>query len=243
MLFISPPFGNYLNLPHTKSIVGSITLNERPGLYSQIYNTLYYSYREKGWVNQIGLRNKGLLTTLQTQLLNNKILSLAIMHTDDIEKMERIIPKDQDIELNISCPNIPGEEISGDFSCFLNSKRKWCSVKLSPLVKQKTIEQLYGQGFRQFHCSNTLPVTNGGLSGKSLIPYTYRTITHLKQYPDVEIIAGGGIISREIAELYLNHGADHLSISSVLFNPFNFTSLYLYWLSPDFSIMQWFFKG
>ena len=243
MLFISPQFGNYLNLPYTKSIIGSVTVNERPGLYSQIYNTLYYSYGENGWVNKIGLRNIGLPATLQTQSFHNKILSLAILHPDDIEKMERMVPKDQDIELNISCPNVPGEETSGDFSRFLNPKRKWCSVKLSPLVKLKTIEQLYGQGFRQFHCSNTLPVINGGLSGKSLIPYTYRTISQLKQYPDVEIIAGGGITSREIAELYLNHGAHHLSVSSVLFNPWNFMSLYVQWLVLDFSIMKGFFKS
>lgn len=120
MLFISPPFGNYLNLPYTKSIVGSVTVNERPGLYSQIYNTLYYSYGENGWVNKIGLRNIGLSATLQTQSFHNKILSLVILHPDDIEKMERMVPKDQDIELNISCPNVPGEEMSGDFSRFLN---------------------------------------------------------------------------------------------------------------------------
>ena len=60
MLFISPPFGNYLDFPYTKSIIGSYTLNERPGLFTQIYHTLYYSYGEKGWVNKIGLRNKGI---------------------------------------------------------------------------------------------------------------------------------------------------------------------------------------
>ena len=226
MLFISPPFGNYLDIPYTKSIVGSYTLQERPGLFTQIYNTLYYSYREKGWINKIGLRNPGVSSVANTKSLHNKILSLAILHPDDIEKMERMIPKDQDIELNISCPNVSSSEISRNFSHFLNPERKWCSVKLSPLVKPEQIAQLYGQGFRQFHCSNTLPVKDGGLSGKSLIPYTYRTITQLKQYPDVEIIAGGGITSREIAELYLNHGADHLSISSVLFNPIATANLY-----------------
>lgn len=243
MLFISPPFGNYLDFPYTKSIIGSYTLNERPGLFTQIYHTLYYSYGEKGWVNKIGLRNSGLPAILQTKSLQDKILSLAILYHDDIEKMEKMIPKNQDIELNISCPNVSGLEISRNFSFFLNPERKWCSVKLSPLVKPETIEQLYSQGFRQFHCSNTLPVKDGGLSGKSLIPYTYRTISQLKQYPDVEIIAGGGITSREIAELYLNHGAHHISVSSVIFNPWNFTSLYLQWLIPDFSIMKGFFKG
>lgn len=242
MLFISPPFGNYFNLPYTKSIIGSITLNKRPGLLTQIYHTLYYSYGENGWVNKIGLRNSGLDTILQKKSVKNKILSLAIVHSDDIEKMESVIPKEQDIELNISCPNVSSSEHSINLSCFLNPERKWCSVKLSPLVKPEIIQQLYSQGFRQFHCSNTLPVKNGGLSGKSLIPYTYRTITQLNQYPDVEIIAGGGITSREIAELYLNHGAHHLSISSILFNPVNFTSLYLQWIGSEFGIMKGFFK-
>ena len=237
MLFISPPFGNYISLPYTKSIVGSYTLQERPGLFTQIYNTLYYSYREKGWINKIGLRNPGLSSVANTKTLHNKILSLAILHQDDIEKMERMIPKDQDIELNISCPNVSSSEISRNFSRFLNPERKWCSIKLSPLVKPELIAQLYGEGFRQFHCSNTLPVKNGGLSGKSLIPYTYRTISQLKQYPDVEIVAGGGIASREIAELYLNHGADHLSISSILFNPWNSICLYGQWLYKKMHIM------
>ena len=30
MIFISPPFGNYFNLPKTIPIRGSFTLNERP---------------------------------------------------------------------------------------------------------------------------------------------------------------------------------------------------------------------
>ena len=36
MLFISPPFGNYINLPKTIPIRGSFTLNERPGKWMQI---------------------------------------------------------------------------------------------------------------------------------------------------------------------------------------------------------------
>ena len=43
MLFISPPFGNYLNIPQTMSIKGSFTIEERPGLLLLIIN--YYSER------------------------------------------------------------------------------------------------------------------------------------------------------------------------------------------------------
>ena len=38
-LFISPPFGNYLNLPNTTPIRGSFTLYPRNGLFMQILKT------------------------------------------------------------------------------------------------------------------------------------------------------------------------------------------------------------
>jgi len=216
-----------------------------------------YFNKKSGLFNSLGLPGMGVTDFLE-YLKNTELwkyerpLGISIGGDDENEYLSNLLELDPFLktnnkpyfyELNISCPNVPGEEVSGDFSRFLNPERKWCSIKLSPLVKPETIEKLYGQGFRQFHCSNTLPVINGGLSGKSLIPYTYRTISQLKQYPDVKIIAGGGITSREIAELYLNHGAHHLSVSSVLFNPWNFMSLYAQWLVQDFSIMKGFFKS
>ena len=60
MLFIGPPFGNYISLPNTISIKGSFTLEPREGLFMQILKTLRYSYHYKGWVNKIGLRNAGI---------------------------------------------------------------------------------------------------------------------------------------------------------------------------------------
>ena len=60
MLFISPPFGNYLHLPYTNQILGSFTLDYREGLLKQIIYTLRYSYKYNGWINKIGLRNKGI---------------------------------------------------------------------------------------------------------------------------------------------------------------------------------------
>ena len=60
MIFISPPFGNYLRTQNTISIKGSFTLHPRPGLFSQIFKTLHYSFNHNGWVNSIGLRNPGI---------------------------------------------------------------------------------------------------------------------------------------------------------------------------------------
>ena len=137
------------------------------------------------------------------------------------------------LELNVSCPNVRKHLIDDKIHLFLNEKRKWCIVKLSPLTQMDQIDKYYENGFRQFHCSNTLPTKHieckyeGGLSGKKLIPYTKKLITKIKKkYPDTEIIAGGGIDSIEIIQYYNSFGADHYSISSLLFSPIRFLLLY-----------------
>ena len=53
MDFISPPFGNYLNLDKCISIKGSFTLEPRDGLFKQIIKTLYFDTSYWGWVNSI----------------------------------------------------------------------------------------------------------------------------------------------------------------------------------------------
>ena len=45
-----------------------------------------------------------------------------------------------DIELNVSCPNLNKNMISNGLKCFLNRERKWCIIKLSPLVDKKLID-------------------------------------------------------------------------------------------------------
>ena len=105
MFFISPPFGNYISLPNTISIKGSYTLEQRDGLIGQILKTLRYSYQYGGWVNKIGLRNKGI-----SYAINNydkkSIYSIAILNKKEIKTLVSKIPEDMNIELNISCPNI-----------------------------------------------------------------------------------------------------------------------------------------
>ncbi len=226
ILFINPPFGNYINLPKTVPIRGSFTLKPRNGLFSQIIKTLRYSFIHKGWINKIGLRNKGIDYALSTYK-NNEIISIAILKNSEIELFNKKIPKNVNLELNISCPNINKKLISNGLNCFLNEKRKWCIIKLSPLTNKKLIDSYYQQGFRQFHCCNTLPVKNGGLSGYKLIPYVNKQIKYIKNnYPDTIIIAGGGIRSWCDATNYLKLNADHIGISTILFNPIKFCILY-----------------
>lgn len=230
MLFINPPFGNYLNIQNTIPIRGSFTLYERKGLIANIFKSLRYSPFCGGWVNKIGLRNKGIDYAIQTYK-KGEIISVAILEESDIKTLLNKIPEDMDIELNVSCPNTEKHMVRDGLSLFINDKRDWCIVKLSPVCETKLIDTYYKEGFRQFHCSNTLPVKYGGLSGPSLIPYTSKLVKYIKQtYPDTVVIAGGGVRSVEQAEKYKKLGADHISVSTLFFNPilsWNFLQKYL----------------
>ncbi len=131
--------------------------------------------------------------------------------------MNGIIPKNSSLELNLSCPNVkylPWDHIKQ----FPNKDREWCIAKMSPLSTPEEIEYVLRQGFRQLHFSNTLPHKKGGLSGKSLIPYTNRLIsivrTDFRNYGDIVVIAGGGVTTDDDIRNYLDEGADHISIGS-----------------------------
>ena len=219
MLFINPPFGNYLNIENTIPIRGSFTLYERKGLIYNIFKSLRYSFACGGWVNKIGLRNKGIDYAISTYK-KGEIISIAIINKHDVNILLKKIPNDMDIELNVSCPNTEKSLVNNGLSKFINNEREWCIIKLSPICDDKLIDKYYQEGFRQFHCSNTLPVRYGGLSGPSLIPYTTRIVKYIKKhYPDTIVIAGGGVRNIDQAKNYENIGADHISVSTLFFNP------------------------
>jgi len=225
MLFISPPFGNYFYLPHTMSIKGSYTLQPRNGLLFQIIKTFRYSFIHKGWVNKIGLRNKGLHYGITNYNSSKDIISIAILNVTEIPKILNILPDDTNIELNISCPNVNKSLAHDSLAGFVNKKRKWCIIKLSPLTDINLVKKYYHQGFRQFHCSNTLPIKEGGLSGSKVTPYSLALIATIKStFNDVEIIAGGGIYDTKLITMYSKSGADHFSISTIFLHPIKFTN-------------------
>lgn len=231
MLFISPPFGNYIDFPKSISIRGSFTLNERPGKWMQILKTLRY-IPGVGWINKIGLRNPGIDYAVKTYK-KGEIISIAIMNKYEIGQILKKIPDDMDIELNISCPNTDKHMISNGLKPFLNNKRNWCIVKLSPLEECLTIQNLYDEGFRQFHASNTLPTEKGGISGKTLKPHTIGLIRYIKNsWNDTIVIAGGGIRTMKDVEEYKKVGADHFSVSSLCFNPIAFLNFYYEYTNP-----------
>ena len=221
MLFIGPPFGNYISLPNTISINGSFTLHPRPGLLSQIWNTLHYSKHYNGWINKIGLRNPGIDAAIRKyKVESTDVYSIAILHQSEIPDLLEKIPEKMNIELNVSCPNTEKHMINDGLGGFINQQRKWCIVKLSPEADDTLIDKFYEQGFRQFHCSNTLPLIKGGLSGPSLRPYTSNLVKRIKaRYPDTEVIAGGGIQTETDIQAYQKVGANHFAMSTLFFHP------------------------
>lgn len=226
MIFINPPFGNYFTFKDTISIKGSYTLEPRTGLIMQIIKTLRYSFEYSGWINKIGLRNPGIDYAIKNYT-KNTIISVAILNKEDIPKLIKKIPEDVNIELNISCPNAEKKMINEGIEKFLNPKRQWCIIKLSPTTEMKLIDNYYSQGFRQFHCTNTFPTKYGGLSGQFLIPYSTKLVSNIKnKYKDTTVIAGGGIKSEDEINIYKKAGADHFSISTLFFNPYLFYKFY-----------------
>tara|TARA_Y100000748_G_scaffold299492_2_gene296431 strand:- start:1165 stop:1905 length:741 start_codon:yes stop_codon:yes gene_type:complete len=218
-LLISPPFGNYIRIPGSKSIKGSFTLEPREGLVPQIVKTLRFSFEANGWINKIGLRNKGLEYGIKNYNHDTDILSIAIMNESEIKPILNMLPKKANIELNVSCPNVEDELNDNNIGQFLNPEREWCAVKISPLTRKETIDKYYKLGFRQYHCCNTLRVENGGLSGPSLIPYVCKQIETIKSYPNTTIVGGGGIQNMETLNKYKKLGATYFSLSSIFFHP------------------------
>lgn len=86
-------------------------------------------------------------------------------------------------------------------------------------------KSLYDQGIRYFHLCNTLPTPKGGMSGKVLKPYSLQAIEEFRKWKDVKLIGGGGITSLKDVEDYIQAGADHVSVASMLFNPLNWLKL------------------
>ena len=239
--FISAPFGNYIRSEQTISVAGTFTLHPRGNRLWSVLSTLRYSRKHNGWVNRLGLPNPGIQKGLASVSENpqNNVMSIAETERGDFQKMNHIIPLDQSLEINLSCPNIERlNNINGSSTLPMDGarfftkvkSRKWCIAKLSPLTSPEEIEFVIEElGFKQIHFSNSLPLPNGrgGLSGSTLKPHTMKLIDLVRErWGDrIEIIAGGGVDDFGAVSDYLAAGANHVSIGSVCFNPFKLRKL------------------
>ena len=219
--FVAAPFGNYIKPKDCIPVTGSFTLHPQGNRLWRVIKTLRYSWKLNGWVNALGLPNPGIKVGVNNHQ-ESEILSIAEVNKGDFREMDWEIPRDFNLELNLSCPNLEKRLPWDNIERFLYGDRKWCIAKVSPLTTPEELEFLIQKiGFSQIHACNTLPIPKrGGLSGVSLVPYVNEIISVIKdEWPEVKVIAGGGIKNWQDMYRYLSKGADHVSLGSVCFNP------------------------
>ena len=222
MIFIAAPFGNWVKPIGCIPVTGTFTLHPQGSKVWSAIKSLRYSTKHKGWMNNMGLPNPGVKVGLQRHIYG-EVLSIAEIERNDFKKLYNVVPSGMSVELNLSCPNIRNLPWDSTEIFARNSeKRKWCICKVSPTVTPEDLEFLITKlGFTQIHASNTLAIQGcGGLSGRTLIPYTLDIIRLIREeWPEVTIIAGGGVANFSGVYEYLKEGADHVSLGSVCFNP------------------------
>lgn len=233
-LVISAPFGNYIQPQGATATLGTFTLFRRPGRVWRILKTVRYRPKLKAWVNKIGLRNPGIdwLTnkvTAGNTDVSDKLVSIHGFDADQwyalLDKLAAIKP--MAMELNMSCPNIgeidwPAELFTRAVGLRGADKLPGVVVKLPPVNYHAMFEQAVDAGVRVFHCCNTLPVPEGGMSGRPLQPVALDCIRDLRSQPrgdELTIIGGGGIYQVSDIDLFLDAGADHVALGTKTMNP------------------------
>jgi dihydroorotate dehydrogenase len=211
---ISPPFGGHVCAPRCTRILGSYTWNPRPGVVFHTMRTLRPI--NGGWVNRIGLRNCGLQNV---QFQDQHIYSLVGFDDGDWEQMLQFCPTGLRVEINLGCPNVHDYGI--DFDVLTAYCRKFrVIVKLPPTVTAAMIARIVLAGADHLHLCNTLPSPQGGISGRQLQPMSQALVCSVARlFPNVTIIAGGGIYSPRDVDAYARAGADHFSLSTIWFSP------------------------
>ena len=224
-IILSPPFSNIYRNKLCSNIIGTYTSKKRSGLH-RVITTLRPT--KGGWYNQVGLRNPG-IKNLHKKFQENDIVSV---YFENIKDWDIIFTSLQDlnvdsIELNISCPNHIESGINQTIINEAVNNFKTVSVKIPHGVNFKFVNKFYNSGISLFHISNASKTPYGGLSGKSLVYNNTRLIKQIKRNlsDNVKVIGGGGIYNVEIANMYLTAGADYLSLSTALLNPFKLKRL------------------
>ncbi len=236
-LIISPPFGNIISWEFATSVVGTFTLMERKGLYSQYLKTFRPVYKNSqiGWRNSIGLRNPG-MEKLKTEKLESKILSIAALKHDDYYQIaDHLINLKLNkglsvsaLELNISCPNakvlLPESDVMRKLKMHFE-----LIIKVPPYGDSvNTMSYFFCHNVKFFHLFNSYPTSKGALSGYFIKRKYLKLITKAKLFfgDDVNIIAGGGIQSIDDLNDYKSVGATFFSISTLFLHPLKLLKFY-----------------
>lgn len=218
---ISPPVGAYLGMRGATRVLGSYTWEKRSGRAGQILRTVRPV--PGGWVNAVGLRNTGIRSVRPDPKF---AYSLAGIDDGDWERMANHLYAAWPgiyrwrVELNLSCPNVHEYGFSRkDADAFTRHAYSFEVIaKLPPIDEPWTwgmADACVESGAEYLHFSNTLPSPGGGISGDALFRVNIRTVEQaVRRYPNIPIIAGGGIRNAARVRDYENAGASHFSLAS-----------------------------
>jgi dihydroorotate dehydrogenase len=248
-LIVSAPFGNWVDSEHATSTLGTYTLEDRAGFCRwwmawRILRTLRYRFAMGGWSNKLGLPSPGIdhLEKIAIDFtirnsdpawvfplhpwVSTKIVSIHGFNEDEWRSLlsrQSLLGGFDKVEVNLGCPNVG--HISVPDWMLWNAVKSFGStkiiVKLPPVSYWKMFEMAYAAGVRWFHCTNTLPVPAGGLSGKALKRVALDVVERIKsRYGcDVNVIGGGGITEPQDIKDFRSAGADKFAVGSGLLHP------------------------
>jgi dihydroorotate dehydrogenase len=208
------------------SEVGSLTPKENKGNKSKIKRF------DHSMINNLGLPNIGIDKAIpKLQKANPKIpilINISPLSNSTFQDIQNSINKIEKyanhsysaIVLNLSCPNI-GPSISCDMDKIDLIKvrsSKPVFIKLSPYLSYNQLNQIatnaIEHNIKGYVLTNSLPIQNGGLSGRRLKDFSNASIKVInKLKTESQIIIGcGGIETTEDILEKINLGADYVEI-------------------------------
>ena len=177
-IYLSPPFGNLmtkLTIPmpiRMVPIIGTYSLNPKGSVSKAMLKSVRYDWENKGWLSNLKLNNPGIYYGLKEYENNpESVISIAFENQYEMFLMNKVIPNDTPIEINLPLSNI---DINDEYnltllSDFINPERVTTILKISHLTSLKHLNILFDVGFRNFHCSYPILTDKGDLSGKNLM--------------------------------------------------------------------------
>lgn len=189
-----------------------------------------------GLINSIGLENDGVYEWLKLESFYRS-LDIPVMASIAGSSMEELYTLGEiiegldyivGVELNLSCPNVKGENWSDSPKNVLEATRavrktysKLLFVKLPPMDNILSyIDASKTGGADGVTLFNTLPAYNkikGGLSGPAIRPIYIRLLKEVVDKIDLPVMASGGVMTLEDVKEYLNLGAKAVQIGTAFF--------------------------
>lgn len=245
-LVVSAPFGNYVRFEGATSTLGTFTSHRRRGRLWKILTTVRRCRRLGAWVNKIGLRNPG-IDWLQRRVASGRkdvSASLVSVHGFNDEQWWTLLTKADAlgclaIELNMSCPN--AGEVNWPPQLFERAAilDTPVVVKLPPVRFERLAAESLDAGVRALHCCNTLPVPEGGMSGKPLTPLALRCVRDVRAMAcdrgidDLTLIGGGGITTPADVDAFAEAGADRFAVGTAVMH-----ARYLFGIGPMRAVLE-----